>query len=61
MANGNAKPGELFSMFNRIWLCVGLNFVFLVVLSEPTNSQCVIPIYREGSSTFVVHFVFLCN
>jgi len=32
-------------------------FIFLVILSEVKN-QCAIAIYRQGSNTGLVHFVF---
>jgi hypothetical protein len=61
-------------MFGRIGLCVslitfffqaneivgfgGLNFYFLIILRE-LIVQCVITIYIQGFSTFLVHFVGL--
>jgi len=55
------EKGSLFSMFRRIGFCVGLKIwwseiVSLVIKTELTV-QYVIAIYRQGSSTIVVHFV----
>jgi len=54
-------------MFSTIELCLNLkilffkpirllDFFFLIILSELTD-QCVIAIYRQGSSALVVHLI----
>jgi hypothetical protein len=55
------ERGSLFSMFRSIGFCVGLKIwwseIVLLVMKSELTVQYVIAIYRQGSSTIVVHLV----